>query len=153
MILQASQRIAAPQAFVFARALEIDRLLRAAEARGAEVDPPERDGARLRCALRYPVRGQAVPLVLSLEPVAEAGTVTLEVAARAVVAEGRLWFAAAGAEATDMALRAELRPLGLQGRVLLGSLRMAQGQVQARLERDLAALARGAEALWRGDAA
>lgn len=153
MILSASQQIAAPQDFVLARAGEIDWVAQAARARGAEVDPPERTGTGTgigaRCRLRVPLRGQVWPLALSIEADPQPDALRFRVEAQPAVALASVRLVAAGAEATQATLRLELRPVGLQGRLLLGSLRMAQGRVQDRLHRDLAALARGAEALWR----
>ena len=149
MILSASQQIAAPQEFVLARAAEIDWVAQAARARGAEMEAPERTGSGTRCRLRVPLRGQVWPMALSIEAAPQPDALRVRVEAQPAVALASVRLVAAGIEATDATLRLELRPVGLQGRLLLGSLRMAQGRVQDRLHRDLAALARGAEALWR----
>lgn len=149
MILAASERIEAPRDFVFARAVEFDRLIRAAEARGAEVSPPEQDGDRLRCRLRYPFREAMWPVALVLQGTTPPESMKIDVEGDAAMAQGVVSFLALEGEATRVDLRAELRPRSIQGRLLIGSLLVLRGRVQERLERDLAAMGRAAEALWR----
>ncbi|MBK5927081.1 hypothetical protein [Rhodobaculum claviforme] len=148
MILTASDRIHAPRDFVFARATEFDRLARAAAGRGAEVAAPEHDGAQVRYALRYPFRDELWPVVLMLEGATPPEGLQIALEARVATAQGAVRFSELSAEVTQVDLRAELRPVNMQGRLLIGSLHMLRARVQARLDRDLAALARGAEALW-----
>ena len=149
MIISASQQIAAPREFVFARAVEFERLVRAAEGRGAEVDPPRKEGEALRYGMRYPFRDELWPVELVLEAMVPPEGLDLRIEGKVAMADATVRFAEAGADTTAVALRAELKPLGLQGRVLIGSLHVLRSRVQERIDRDLAALARGAEALWR----
>ena len=148
MILAASDRIRAPRDFVFARAMEFERLARAAQGRGAEVAPPEPDGTKVRYALRYPFRDELWPVVLVLEGAIPPEGLEIGLEARSVTAAGTVRFSDLGPDLTGVALRAELRPANMQGRMLIGSLHVVRGRVQERLDRDLAALARGTEALW-----
>ncbi|MGY6632886.1 MAG: hypothetical protein ACXIU8_03995 [Alkalilacustris sp.] len=150
MILSATDRIAAPRDFVFARAMEFDRLARAAESRGAEVAPAEADGGRVRYALRYPFRDSLWPVTLVLEGATPPEGLDIAVLAQVATAQGTVRFTEAAPEVTEVLLSAELRPVNMQGRLLIGSLHMLRARVQERLDRDLAALARGTEALWAG---
>ena len=151
MILAASERIGAPRDFVFARAVEFDRLIRAAEARGAEVRPPEQDGDRLRCALRYPFRDSLWPVVLVLQGTTPPEEMEIAVEGEVALALGSVRFLALGSDATQVDLRAELKPRNMQGRLLIGSLHVLRGRLQDRLDRDLAAMGRAAETLWQTD--
>ena len=149
MILAASERIAAPRDFVFARAVEFDRLARAAAARGAQIAEPERDGTRVRYALRYPFRDSLWPVVLVLESTTPPEALEIGVESDVAIAQGEVVFLELDAALTQVDLRAEVRPRNMQGRLLLGSLNVLRGRVQQRLDRDLSTMARTAEALWQ----
>jgi hypothetical protein len=149
MIFTASERIGAPRDFVFARAGEFDRLVRAVERRGAVVRPADAAPGTPRFEMEYPFRNSMWPVALELrrsEPV-EALEVGVEAAAVSAVAV--FAFREPVPEVTMVEMTVTLAPRNMQGRLLLGSLHMVRGRVEQRLGGDLAALARGAERLWR----
>ncbi|MGY6410835.1 MAG: hypothetical protein ACXIUV_07410 [Alkalilacustris sp.] len=146
MILSARQHIAAPLGFVEARAATLDWLPDAARVRGIGICAV----TERRWSLSYRHGEQVWPMALLRDSdTAPDGALRYRIELRPMAALLRIALTPGGAEATEAALRIELRPIGLQGRLLLGPLRLAPGRVQARLERELAALAAGAEALWQ----
>jgi hypothetical protein len=149
MIFTASERIDAPREFVFARATEFDRLARAVEGRGAQVRPATGAGGVPRFEMEYPFRDKLWPVVLELRETTATEAMRVGVEATVVSALAAFDFRAPGPEATEVAMTVTLSPKNMQGRLLLGSLHVVRGRVQERLDGDLAALARAAEALWR----
>lgn len=152
MILTSSERIAAPMDFVFARAIEFERLARAAEGRGARVSGPVADAERPRYDVQYPFRDELWPVTLELSEVSPPAALVIALQAAVVSARAGVNFTATGAEMTLVELSVEVSPRNMQGRLLLGSLHLVRGRVQERLDGDLSALARGAEALWHAEA-
>lgn len=149
MILMASERIAAPRDFVFARAGEFDRFARAAQQRGAVVARAEGSTDRPRYEVQYPFRDALWPAALELRGASAPEAMEVAVEATVVEALAQVAFQAPEPDWTLVEMTVTLRPRNMQGRLLLGSLHVLRGRVQQRLEGDLAALARGAEALWR----
>jgi hypothetical protein len=149
MIFTATERIGAPRDFVFARASEFDRLARAVRGRGAVVRPSEGPGGRPRFEMEYPFRDSMWPVALDLRGAAPAEALEVGVEAAAVSAVAVFGFRAPLPDVTLVEMTVTLSPKGMQGRLLLGSLHMVRSRVQERLDGDLAALARGAERLWR----
>lgn len=148
MIFTASQRVSAPRTFVFERATEFDRLAQALLGRGAKVADATPAGGAPRFEVEYPFRDAMWPAALELQGQNPPDALTVAVQAAAVQALADFGFREAEPEVTLVELSVTLKPRNLQGRLLLGSLHVVRGRVQERLEEDLAALARGAEALW-----
>ena len=151
MLFAISETVAAPRDFVFARATEFDRLTRAIEGRGATVAAAEGTGGAPRYEVEYPFRQAMWPVALELKDRRPPDALQVAVEAAVVTALADVVFQEAPAAATRVDLSVTLSPRNLQGRLFLGSLHMVRGRVEERLREDLAALARGAEALWRAD--
>jgi hypothetical protein len=153
MIFTASERVAAPRDFVFARATDFDRLARAVETRGAVVRSARAEDALPRFEMEYPFRDRMWPVVLELREATPAEAMRVGVEAAVVSAVAAFDFQAPEPVATEVTMTVTLSPRNMQGRLLLGSLHVVRARVQERLDGDLAALARAAEALWRREGA
>lgn len=149
MLFTASERIAAPRDFVFERACEFDRLVRAIEGRGGVVERVAEAPGAPRYDVQYPFRDQLWPASLELRGLDEPEAMEIGVEAKVVEALARFDFRAPEPEWTMAELSVTLKPRGMQGRLLIGSLHAVRGRVQERLDGDLAALARKAERMWR----
>ena len=149
MLFTASERIEAPRDFVFERACEFDRLVRAIEDRGGVVERAGDAPAAPRYDVQYPFREQLWPASLELRDLIAPEAMEIGVAAKLVEALARFDFRAPEPEFTMAELSVTLKPRGMQGRLLIGSLHAVRGRVQERLDGDLAALARTAERMWR----
>ena len=149
MIFTSVAHVAAPRDFVFARACEFDRLARAVEGRGAVVRPGVSALGGPRYDIEYPFRKAMWPAALELQATNPPGEMQIGIEAAAVTAKAEFAFLVVEAGGTRVELTATLTPKSMQGRLFLGSLHVVRGRVQERLDEDLSALARGAEALWQ----
>ena len=151
MLFTSSQRIEAPREFVFDRAREFDRLLGAVESRGGVVERVAEPPAPQRYEVQYPFRDRLWPAALELRDMTAPEAMEIAMEAAVIEALARFDFTAPEPAWTQAELSVTLKPRGMQGRLLIGSLHAVRGRVQERLDEDLAALARTAEALWRAE--
>ena len=153
MIFTSSAPVAAPRDFVFARACEFDRLARAVEGRGAQVREAFTPEGAPRYEIQYPFRQAMWPAALELKATNPPDTIDVAIEAAAVLALAEVAFLEGEGAGSRVELKVTMSPRTMQGRLFLGSLHVVRGRVQERLDEDLAALARGAEALWRAHGA
>ena len=147
MRLRAAEVVAAPVEAAWAGLVDVDRL----ERRARERDPALRRvpegpaGPGTRWEMRVPVQGRARRVTLEIVEMEPPRLVRMRALVEGIVLRSALTLEPLDAHRTALRLVADAEAAGLAGRLLLGALSLAQGQVERRLASGLAAAARRIE--------
>ncbi|MFQ6547606.1 SRPBCC family protein [Aestuariibius sp. 2305UL40-4] len=148
MRLRTTEDIALPQDRVFAYVTDFDLLERRALRRGAEVRRLDQGpvGKDTRWTLAFDYRGKHRKVDSQVTDFTPPDGYTVESHSSGVDIVTRVELAPAGADRTRLKLVLDITPKTLPARVLVQSLRLGRGAVEARMSRRLADYAREIEA-------
>jgi hypothetical protein len=147
--------IEAPAGYVFRRLADFAHWERLALRRGAEVVRTERPKLGGRTGtdpvwlVRFMFRGKERRITLRVGDIAAPDRLGFSWVGQLFEGSGSIELLALGAGRTRLTLVSEVKPKSLAARMILQSLRLARGRVQARLDARMAAAAAELAARWQ----
>lgn len=148
MKLTAKTDLEAPAAFVHAQLCDHPAWEREATRKGADVerlaDRP-RTGAGAAWRITGPFQGKVRTIVLTLDRIEPDSLLCYSFDGQMTQGAAELEVSALSARRSRLRVALEVKPKTLAGRVFFGTLRLAKGRLQARLDKGLARFARQLE--------
>ena len=152
MKITSRQDIEAPVGFVFDCLRDFDYWERAAMRRGADVvrtNDPATVGPGLAWAVRFVFRGRDRKMALRLMGLEAPGQLAFAGSGANFEGTAAVDLLELGAKRTRLAMAAEVKPKGLAARLVLQSVKLARGRMQARIDARMAAIAGEIEERFR----